>query len=79
MDIDLAKIQQQTQIGVANINLNAQTQSAKIQADGRIQVKQLQNDNEPVKQDAKTQGDKELMREESNLKQQQAFSSQGEG
>lgn len=48
-------------------------QSAQIQADSRIEVKKLSNENEPQKQDAKTQSAQRIAETKSNLEEQKAL------
>lgn len=47
--------------------------SSQIQSDSRIQTKQIQVEAEQPKQQAKTEGQKELLREESNIQNQQPY------
>lgn len=62
----------------AQIGAGAQVESARIQSDGRLQVKQMQVQAEPEKQEAKGRKDKELMQEEYNLKNQQPLTGSSE-
>ena len=57
----------------AQIQAQATMEAAKIAANSKESVKRIQVDAEPQKQRAKTDGDKELMETENNLKQQQPF------
>lgn len=66
-------IKANAQVQSAQIGGAAQVRSAEIQSQGRLDVKQLQVESEPTKQQEKTQGDKELMETEHNLKQQEPF------
>lgn len=67
------KIKAQTEIMKAQIQAQATMEAAKIAANSKESVKRIQVDAEPQKQRAKTDGDKELMETENNLKQQQPF------
>ncbi len=63
----------ETKFGVADRDAAALVKSAQIQAQGRVEVKQLQNDAEPVKQQAKADADKQVIEEKKNAEEQAAF------
>jgi uncharacterized protein (UPF0179 family) len=62
-----------TKVEVAKIEGMALVESAKIQAGSRVEVKQISVDAEAPKQEAKAEADKKVLQEESNLKNQEAF------
>jgi hypothetical protein len=62
-----------TKFGVADREGQALIESAKIQAGARIEVKNLQNQAEPVKQQAKADSDIQVEESKKNLENQEAF------
>jgi hypothetical protein len=71
MKMEELSFQRETVWGVADREGQALVASAQVQAQARIQVKELQNENEIPKQMAKTQGGKEIEETKANLKQQE--------
>ena len=63
-----------TKIGVAKTEGQALIESAKIQAGAKVEVKQLTNEAEPVKQQAKADADKQVVQEKANVEKQQPIS-----
>lgn len=74
-EMKMAEMQfdRETKFGVADRDANALVTSAKIQAQGRVEVKELQNNAEPVKQQAKADADKQVVQEKANVEEQKAM------
>jgi hypothetical protein len=68
--VQLLQIQGQIEEQRARIPAEATIRSAQLNADSRIATKQIQVDHEPIKQDAKTQGQKDILQTKENLAQQ---------
>lgn len=62
-----------TKMGVAEWEYRAIVDSAKIQAGAKVEVKQLQNEAEPVKQQAKADSDIQVEKSKKDLENQSAF------
>lgn len=74
-NMKMAELQfdRETRWGVADRQAQGSVESAKIQADGRVEVKQLQNQAEAPKQQAKAQAETEVERNKKELENQQPF------
>jgi hypothetical protein len=68
--MQLLQVQGQIDQQKASIPAQATVEAARLNSESRIVTKQIQVDNEPAKQDAKTQGAKDLMQTKENLTQQ---------
>lgn len=68
--MQLLQVQGQIDMQKAQIPAQATVQAAQLNADSRVQTKMIQVENEPVKQDAKTQGQKDILVTKENLAQQ---------
>lgn len=73
MQMETLQFDRETKFGVANIEAGALKEAAKIQADGRKEVKILQNEAEPVKQQSKADSEKQVIQEKSNVEEQKSF------
>ncbi len=73
MKMEELSFDRETKWGVADREGAALVESAKIQAGARIEVKNLQNQAEPVKQEAKANADIEVEKNKKNLQDQEAF------
>lgn len=71
--MDELQFQRDTAWGIADRESRGIIKSAQIQAGAKIDVKAMQTDNEIPKQVAKAQGEKEVLQEQSNIKQQEAL------
>lgn len=60
-----------TKFGVADKEGFALIESAKIAAGSKVQVKQLTNDAEPIKQQAKANAEKQVVQEKANVEKQE--------
>ena len=71
--VKLLEIQGQLDMQKAQIPAGATVEAAQLQADSRIQTKQIQVANEPIKQDAKTQGQKDILQKRKSDSQQRSM------
>lgn len=72
-EMERLKFDRETKFGVADREAAALVESAKVQAGARVEVKKLQNENEPVKQESKAQADIDVERNRKELENQEAF------